>query len=70
MKTHLKTIGVLLLIALFVWLVVLTDGALFAWTIVCCLAVAIYWFVWSLISEREERNKRRNWLDEQTPTGD
>lgn len=42
MKDHLKVWGILSIIALYIFLVVITDGALLGYTAVVCIFAVVY----------------------------
>lgn len=46
-RDHYKTVLVLILIALFIWGVVLTEGMLLVGAIITVIVVMVYWFILS-----------------------
>lgn len=58
MSAHIKTIGVLLLIVLFVWGCIVTDGLLLVYAVLAFAFAALYWFFWSLFKDREDKKRR------------
>lgn len=42
MKDHLKVLGIMSVIALYIFLVIITDGALLGFTAVACIFAVVY----------------------------